>query len=164
MNINEEAIHRFYSSFQKLDYETMNDCYSDDIIFSDPVFGLLKGDEVKAMWEMLCKNAKDFSLTFSNIQAVDEEYYTCNWTATYTFSKTGKKVVNNIKAFMRLRDGKIIEHSDGFRLSKWIGQALGWKGVLLGWTGFMKRAVQKNARKNLEKFIEASGRSKRPDA
>ena len=164
MNTNEEIIHRFYSAFQKLDYETMNDCYSNDIIFSDPVFGLLKGDEVRSMWEMLCKNAKDFSLTFSNIQAVDEEYYTCNWTATYTFSKTGKKVVNNIKAFMRLRDGKIIEHSDGFRLSKWIGQALGWKGVLLGWTGFMKRAVQKNARKNLEKFIEASGRSKRPDA
>ena len=164
MNTNEEIIRRFYSAFQKLDYETMNDCYSDDIIFSDPVFGLLKGDEVRSMWEMLCKNAKDFSLTFSNIQAVDEEYYTCNWTATYTFSKTGKKVVNNIKAFMRLRDGKIIEHSDGFRLSKWIGQALGWKGVLLGWTGFMKRAVQKNARKNLEKFIEASGRSKRPDA
>ena len=164
MNTNEEIIRRFYSAFQKLDYETMNDCYSNDIIFSDPVFGLLKGDEVRSMWEMLCKNAKDFSLTFSNIQAVDEEYYTCNWTAIYTFSKTGKKVVNNIKAFMRLRAGKIIEHSDGFRLSKWIGQALGWKGVLLGWTGFMKRAVQKNARKNLEKFIEASGRSKRPDA
>jgi len=164
MNTNEEIIHRFYSSFQKLDYETMNDCYSDDIIFSDPVFGLLKGDEVKAMWEMLCKNAKDFSLSFSNIQAVDEEYYTCNWTASYTFSKTGNKVVNDIKAFMRLKDGKIIEHSDAFRLSKWIGQALGWKGVLFGWTGFMKRAVQKNARKNLEKFIEAPGRSKRPGA
>jgi len=153
MNTNEEIIHHFYSSFQKLDYEAMNDCYSDDIIFSDPVFGLLKGDEVKAMWEMLCKNAKDFSLSFFNIQAVDEEYYTCNWTASYTFSKTGNKVVNNIKAFMRLKGGKIIEHSDAFRLSKWIGQALGWKGVLFGWTGFMKRAVQKNARKNLEKFM-----------
>ena len=49
---------------------------------------------------MLCKNAKDFSLTFSNIQLLDEEYATCNWVATYTFSKTGRKVVNNIKAFM----------------------------------------------------------------
>jgi hypothetical protein len=25
---------------------------------------------------------------------------------------------------------------------------------MFGWTGFMKRAVQKNARKNLERFIE----------
>jgi ketosteroid isomerase-like protein len=155
MNNNQQIIGRFYSAFQKLDYATMNNCYSDDIIFSDPVFGLLKNGEVKAMWEMLCKNAKDFSLTYSDIQAIDEEYYTCKWTATYTFSKTGRKVVNQIKAFMRIHEGKIIEHSDAFRLSTWIGQALGWKGILFGWTGFMKRKIQKTARRNLEKFIVA---------
>ncbi|MEI9947303.1 MAG: nuclear transport factor 2 family protein [Chitinophagaceae bacterium] len=154
MDTNAQIVEKFYSAFQRLDYQTMNSCYSEDIVFSDPVFMLIKGDEVKAMWEMLCKNAKDFSLTFSDIEAVDEEYYTCRWTASYTFSKTGNKVVNNIKAFMRLKDGKITEHSDAFRLSKWIGQALGWKGVWFGWTGFMKRAVQKNARKNLEKFMQ----------
>ena len=155
MNNNQQIIGRFYSAFQKLDYATMNNCYSDDIIFSDPVFGLLKNGEVKVMWEMLCKNAKDFSLTYSDIQAIDEEYYTCKWTATYTFSKTGRKVVNQIKAFMRIHEGKIIEHSDAFRLSTWIGQALGWKGILFGWTGFMKRKIQKTARRNLEKSIAA---------
>jgi ketosteroid isomerase-like protein len=154
MPANEDIVNRFYSAFQKLDYKTMNDCYSEDIVFSDPVFLVLKADEVRAMWEMLCKNAKDFSLTFSNIQMLDEEYATCNWVATYTFSKTGRKVVNKIKAYMKFYEGKIIEHSDAFRLSTWIGQALGWKGVWFGWTGFMKRAVQKNARKNLMKFIE----------
>jgi uncharacterized protein len=154
MVTNEEVITRFYSAFQKLDYQSMNACYSDDIVFNDPVFGILRGDEAKYMWEMLCKNAKDFSLTFSNIQAIDEEYSTCNWTATYTFSRTGNKVVNKIKAFMKLKDGKIIEHSDAFRLSTWIGQALGVPGKLFGWMGWMKRKVQKNARKNLIKFIE----------
>jgi len=138
----------------------MNDCYRDNIIFSDPVFGLLREDEVKAMWEMLCKNAKDFSLAYSDIQLLDEEYATCKWTATYTFSKTGRKVTNHIKTYMRIQDGKIIEHSDAFRLSTWIGQALGWKGVLFGWTGFMKRAVQKNARKSLMRFMEKTGTGK----
>ena len=154
MQSNEDIIKRFYSAFQKLDYQTMNDCYSGDIIFSDPVFLVLKGDEVRAMWEMLCKNAKDFSLTFSDIEPLDEEYATCRWTATYTFSKTGKKVVNKIKAYMKFYDGKIIEHSDAFRLSTWISQALGWKGVIFGWAGFMKRAVQRNARKNLNHFMQ----------
>ncbi|HMK26735.1 MAG TPA: nuclear transport factor 2 family protein [Chitinophagaceae bacterium] len=154
MQANEEVIARFYSAFQKLDYKTMNDCYSDDIVFNDPVFGILRGDEAKCMWEMLCKNARDFSLTFSNIQSIDEEYATCNWVATYTFSKTGNKVVNKIKAFMKFKDGKIIEHSDAFRLSTWIGQALGWKGKLFGWMGWMKRKVQRGARKNLISFIE----------
>ena len=158
MPTNTDIISNFYSAFQKLDYQGMNNCYSDDIVFNDPVFGLLRGDEAKAMWEMLCKNAKDFSLTFSNIQLLDEEYATCNWIATYTFSKTGKKVVNNIKAFMRLKDGKIIEHSDGFKISKWAAQALGLPGVLFGWTGFMKSKIQKNARKSLIAFIEKTNR------
>ena len=159
MNDNEQLVKRFYTAFQRLDYKTMQDCYSDDIIFSDPVFLLLKGDEVKTMWEMLCTRAKDFSLQFSDIQVLDEEYTTCNWSATYTFSQTGKKVVNHVKAFMKIKEGKIIEHSDAFRLSTWIGQALGWKGILFGWTGFMKRAVQKKARKNLAAFMQKKNAS-----
>lgn len=153
MPTNEEVISRFYTAFQNLDHQAMNACYSEEIIFSDPVFLLLKDGQVRAMWEMLCTNAKDFSLTFSNIHAVDEEYYTCDWTATYTFSQTGRKVINKCKAFMRLKDGKIIEHSDGFRLSTWIAQALGWKGVLFGWMGWMKRKVQLGARAKLVEFM-----------
>jgi ketosteroid isomerase-like protein len=154
MSDNIAIVQRFYSAFQQLDYKTMNDCYSKDIVFSDPVFLVLHGDEVRAMWEMLCTHAKDFSLNFSDITLLDEEYATCNWAASYTFSKTGNRVINRVKAYMKLKDGKIIEHSDAFRLSTWIGQALGWKGKLLSWSGFMKKAVQKNARKSLKSFIE----------
>jgi ketosteroid isomerase-like protein len=157
MQANSDIITKFYSAFQRLDHVGMNSCYSEDIVFSDPVFGLLRGNEARYMWEMLCTNAKDFKLTFSNIQLLDEEYATCNWVATYTFSKTGRKVVNNIKAFMKIKDGKIIEHSDAFKISKWASQALGLSGQLLGWTSFMKRKIQTNARKNLIKFIESKG-------
>lgn len=157
METNEAVITRFYTAFSRLDHATMNSCYSEDIVFSDPAFGLLRGDEARSMWEMLCTNARDFSLTFTNIQLLDEEYATCNWTATYTFSKTGRKVVNHIKAFMKLKDGKIIEHSDAFKLSAWAAQALGWKGALFGWMSWMKKKIQKNARKNLVAFIEKKG-------
>jgi len=159
MSDNKQIIEKFYSAFQQLDYRGMQNCYSDDIVFSDPVFLLLRGNEAKAMWEMLCKNARDFSLSFSEIELIDHEYATCSWTASYTFSRTGRKVVNHIKAFMRLKDGKIIEHSDGFRLSAWAAQALGWKGVLFGWTGFMRRGIQKNARRNLAYFIQSKNAS-----
>lgn len=159
MSDNKQIIEKFYTAFQQLDYKAMQNCYSDDIIFSDPVFLLLKGNEAKAMWEMLCKNARNFSLSYSDIELIDHEYATCSWTASYTFSRTGRRVVNNIKAFMRLKDGKIIEHSDGFRLSTWAAQAFGWKGVLFGWTGFMKRGIQKNARRNLAYFIQSKNAS-----
>ena len=158
MNRNEELIHRFYTAFQQLDYKTMQDCYSDDPVFNDAVFGILEGEEVGAMWEMLCRNARDFSLEFSNIRSLDDEYATCNWTARYTFSKTGRKVVNRIKAHMRIQDGKITEHTDEFDIWKWSRQALGLSGILLGWSGFMKSKIRRNARKNLKAFIEKSHR------
>lgn len=157
MQTHTDVITTFYTAFSKLDHVTMSSCYSEDIVFSDPAFGLLRGEEAKYMWEMLCTNAKDFSLTFSNIQLLDEEYATCNWVATYTFSKTNRKVVNYIKAFMRFKDGKIVEHSDAFKLSKWAAQALGWKGALFGWMSWMKKKIQNNARKNLIAFIEKKG-------
>jgi len=151
----DELINKFYSAFQQLDHRGMNSCYSEDIVFFDPVFGFLRGDEVRSMWEMLCKNAKDFSLTYSNIKHLDDEYSTCEWVATYTFSKTGKKVVNRIKANMLFADGKIIEHSDAFSLHRWSSQALGFTGWLFGWNSFFQRKIKNKARKNLLKFIEA---------
>lgn len=134
----------------------MQSYYSDDIIFNDPAFGILEGPEAKAMWEMLCKNAKNFSLSFSNIQLLDEEYATCDWIANYTFSKTGRKVTNKIKAHMRLQDGMIIEHTDQFDIWKWSRQALGLPGILLGWSGYLKNKIRNNARKNLQKFMETN--------
>jgi len=152
---NTQTIVLFYEAFQKKDYVAMNSCYSDDIVFFDPAFGLLKGDEVRYMWEMLCTNAKDFSLTFGNIIELDEEYYTCDWVATYTFSKTGRKVVNKVRANMKFFDGRIIEHSDAFSLHKWSAQALGFSGWLLGWNKFFQNKIKNTAKKNLLKFMES---------
>jgi ketosteroid isomerase-like protein len=157
MNGNEQVIRRFYTAFQKLDYTTMQNSYTSDAVFSDPVFGLLQGNEVKAMWEMLCKSATNFSLTFSDIQLLDEEYATCHWIAVYTFSKTGRRVVNKIKAHMRIENGKITEHTDKFDLWKWSRQALGLPGLLLGWSNFIQGKVHRNAKKNLEKFMLKGG-------
>lgn len=151
---NKEIVRQFYTSFQKLDAAGMNACYSDEVVFSDPVFLVLKDDEVRAMWEMLCSNARKFSLEFSDIEIIDEEYVTCKWQATYLFSSTRRMVTNHAKAYMRIQNGKITEHSDAFRLSSWIAKAIGWKGVLFGWTEYMKKAVQTRAKRGLLDFME----------
>ena len=157
MNTNTQLIEKFYTAFQKVDAGGMNSCYSDDIVFFDTVFELLKGEEANCMWEMLCKNAKDFTLTYGNIVTLDEEYSTCDWVATYTFYKTGNRVVNKIKANMRFADGKIIEHSDAFSLHKWSKQAFGIPGVLIGWNSFFQNKIKRQAKQNLLKYIQAKG-------
>jgi len=155
MNINEETINRFYTAFQQLDYTTMHSCYHPEAVFNDPAFGLLDSGATKAMWEMLCKRAKDFSLTYDNIKLLDDEYTTCNWNATYTFGKTGRKVNNKIKAHMRFKEGLIIEHTDAFDFYKWTRMAIGLPGFLFGWSNFMQRKIQKEARAGLIKFMES---------
>ncbi|MEP6595809.1 MAG: nuclear transport factor 2 family protein [Ginsengibacter sp.] len=152
MNDNEGLIRTFYDAFARLDYKTMQSCYSDNPIFNDPVFGVLQGSEVRAMWEMLCKNAKDFSLRYSMIEA-DDEYGTCNWNASYTFSKTGRRVVNKVKAHVRIQNEKITEHTDEFDIYKWSRQALGLPGILLGWSGYLKNKIRYDAKRRLQTFI-----------
>ena len=154
MNSNIQLVEKFYTAFQQLDSTAMNSCYSDDIVFFDPVFGLLRGPEATSMWEMLCKNANNFSLTYGNIIALDEEYCTCDWIARYTFSKTGRQVINKVKANMRFADGKIIEHSDGFSVHQWSRQAFGITGVLLGWNSIFQNKIKNTAKKNLLRFME----------
>lgn len=154
MNQQEAIITKFYTAFQQKDAATMNSCYADDIVFSDPVFGMMQGDAVRAMWQMLCARAKDFSLEFGNIQCLDEEYATCNWTATYTFGGTGRKVVNKITAHMRIQNSIITEHSDAFSLYKWCRQALGPIGWIFGWSGFVHNSVRRKALKGLSQFMQ----------
>ena len=150
---NEETIHRFYSAFQKLDHATMQSCYHPDAVFSDPVFGLLDAVEVKAMWEMLCRRAKEFSLSYGDIKLLDEEYTTCKWTSKYLFAKTGRRVTNHITAYMRFKDGMIIEHTDAFPFYSWARQALGLVGWVFGWTNFLHKRIQLQARVGLERFM-----------
>lgn len=149
-----EIITRFYTCFAKKDSTGMNACYTEDIIFFDPIFDLLKGDEVRYMWDMLCKNAVDFSLTFDNIQDLGDNYYTCDWVANYTYSATNRKVVNKVKANMKIANGKILEHSDAFSMHKWSVQAIGFAGWLLGWNTFFQKKVKNEARKKLLSYMQ----------
>lgn len=154
MDANKQLISNFYEAFQKKNAAAMNACYSDDIVFYDPVFELLEHGRAKYMWEMLCKNARDLSVTYGNINDLGDHYYTCDWVASYTFSQTGRKVVNHVKAHMKIENGQIIEHSDAFSLHKWSTQALGFSGWLLGWNSFFQRKIKNKARRNLIKYME----------
>lgn len=149
--VNNALITRFYEAFNRLDAEAMSACYADDVLFSDPVFGTLRGRDAGDMWRMLTSRAKDFSLTFDLVRA-DEHSGGAHWVATYLFSQTGRTVVNDIQARFVFHNGKIIEHHDYFDLWRWSRQALGIKGLLLGWTPLVKNAIRAQARKGLKAY------------
>mgnify|MGYP001567456278 FL=1 len=148
---NNAVITEFYQAFNRLDADAMSACYTEDVLFSDPVFGELRGRQAGDMWRMLTSRAKEFSVVFDNLRA-DERTGGAHWVATYLFSQTGNTVVNDIQARFVFRDGKICEHHDHFDLWRWSRQALGTKGLLLGWTPFVQNAIRAQAQKGLKAF------------
>lgn len=153
MHTNAHLIERFYSAFQKRDAAGMAACYAPDVKFGDEVFPDLQGDRAKGMWKMLCERGKDLTIEFRDVQATDSEG-SAHWDATYTFSATGRKVVNRIDAKFKFKDGLIIEHRDTFDFYAWARQALGPIGLLLGWTPIIKSKVRRAAAGGLAKFME----------
>lgn len=154
MHPNERLIHTFYSAFQQKDPAPMQTAYAEDAQFSDEVFTRLSAAEARAMWEMLISRGKDLELTFGEVSA-DDQKGSARWTATYTFSQTGRKVTNHIRAEFEFdASGKIRRHRDTFDFYAWARQALGTSGLLLGWTSFLRKKVQDTARKSLVRYME----------
>jgi ketosteroid isomerase-like protein len=154
MTANETTITKFYTAISNSDVTQMCECYHPNVQFRDPVFGLLKGEEVCQMWRMLLERSKgNLKINFSEIKANDH-LGSARWIAHYNFSKTNRKVVNTIASKFLFKDGLIIKHTDDFDIWKWSKQALGIKGLLLGWTGFMQKKIQEQARMNLKKYSQ----------
>jgi ketosteroid isomerase-like protein len=154
MHPNEKLLHTFYSAFQQKDYQSMRDCYHPEAVFKDEVFQDLNAEETGKMWEMLVKRGTDLVITFSAVQA-DDQKGSVHWTARYTFSSTGRKVLNSIHAKFEFKDGKIYRHTDRFNFYQWARQAMGTTGYFMGWAPLFQKKVRAKARESLDRFMAA---------
>jgi len=150
---NAALIERFYTAFDRRDGDAMAACYAPDARFTDPVFGELTGAEVGAMWRMLTGRAPDLRVELVEHDA-DAAEGSARWIAHYTFSQTGRPVVNDVRASFRFRDGLIVEHTDRFGFYRWARQALGTQGKLLGWTPQLRLGVLRQARASLNRAMQ----------
>lgn len=153
---NADLIKRFYTAFQNRDSDGMAACYHKDVTFYDPMFQELKGDEARAMWAMLCERGKDLEIEFQ-ILRVDGDRVWAHWDARYTFTRTGRKVLNRIDAQFRIQDGLIIDHIDTFDLWAWEIQAIGFLGRLCGCCGFFQTKLRSQSRQALVSYMQKKG-------
>ncbi len=147
-----ELIAGFYEAFRKCDAGGMVACYHPEVVFSDPVFGELRGANAGEMWAMLCSRAKDLDIVYSGVSA-EAGRGRARWEATYTFTHTGRRVQNFIDATFEFRDGLIVRHDDVFDLYRWARMAFGPAGVLLGWTPFFQSKIRANAKRGFESWL-----------
>ena len=153
---NDSLIQSFYGAFAAKDGASMAACYAPDVSFSDPVFPDLHGAEAGAMWRMLTSRSTDLRVELLEHEA-DGDRGSARWQAHYTFTQTGRPVVNDIRASFRFADGLIAEHRDEFDFYRWARQALGPTGLILGWTPIVRSAVRRRARASLDEFLAQEG-------
>lgn len=152
----DDLIERFYGAFAQCDGASMASCYAPQATFSDPVFVGLDAREAGGMWRMLTSQATDLRVELLE-HSTDGERGSAHWRAHYTFSQTGRPVINDVHASFRFADGLIAEHIDEFDFYRWARQALGIQGLLLGWTPVLRGAVRSRARGSLEQFLTRQG-------
>jgi ketosteroid isomerase-like protein len=148
---NRALIRTLYDSLDRHDGEGMAACYAPTAQFRDPAFGELSGAEAGDMWRMLTGRAEDLSVELADHDANDETG-TAHWIAHYTFTDTGRPVVNDVRARFRFAAGLIVEHVDEFSFFAWSRQALGPLGLALGWTPLLPILVRRRTRGRLDAF------------
>jgi ketosteroid isomerase-like protein len=160
---NAALIERFYAAFARHDGDAMAACYAPDAIFRDPVFGQLDAAETAAMWRMLIARAPDLKVELAEHDA-DATQGSARWVAHYTFSSTGRPVVNEVRAKFKFRDGLIVEHFERFNFWRWSRQALGTIGVILGWSPSLRLRVHRDARRGLAAAMQQRNGAVPPSA
>jgi len=147
---NAKLIRDLYEAMNRHDGESMAKLYEPDGRFHDPAFGELTGDEAGDMWRMLTGRAEDLRVELAEHEAVADTG-SARWIAHYTFTRTGRPVVNEVQAAFRFHDGRIAEHDDSFSFWGWARQALGPAGLVLGLPP-LSAMVQRRAREDLAEF------------
>jgi ketosteroid isomerase-like protein len=153
MHAHAALLTRFYEAFARRDGAAMAACYHPDVVFSDPVFPRLTGEQPGAMWRMLTGRSPRLRVEFRDVTA-DGERGSVHWEAWYPFGPRERNVHNLIDARFRFRDGLIREHLDHFDLARWAAQGLGLVGGLLGWSPLLRFVIRRKAAGQLAAFMK----------
>jgi ketosteroid isomerase-like protein len=145
------VVTQFYEAFARRDAAAMAACYHPDATFEDPAFGPLDREAACAMWAMLLGRSADLTITH-HITSENGRAVRAHWEARYTFTRTGRPVLNRIEASFTLEDGLIRTHRDHFSFWAWARQAFGPSGLLLGWTPWFQARVRAEALRALTAY------------
>ncbi len=151
---NATLVRTFYDALARRDLDAMERCYHPDVTFGDPIFQELEGRaRIMGMWRLLTERNTGLDVSLRKVAAGPHEV-TTGWTAAYTFTATGRKVVNRIDSLFRFEGGLIVRQHDEFDFRHWSKMALGRPaGLVVGWTPALRARIRSQAMEGLRESM-----------
>lgn len=121
-----EKIISFYNKFNGKNLEILNQFYSDDVQFQDPITKTDGLDQLKKHYTKSYQNIKSIRFDFSEFIAMDNKY-SCTWVMTVAVNglNSGKEFqVSGISILYFNSEGLITYHRDYFDLSELVYEKL----------------------------------------
>lgn len=131
-----EVVRGFYDAFEQHDVAAMGALYANDVKFKDAIFTFGDQQGVTHMWTRLFQTDPKAQLKFT-VDSSTGDTVKGHWVADYHV--LGRPVHNEVATQMKVRDGKIVEHTDDFSWKKWAPQAFP-AGKLFTLPGFEQAA------------------------
>lgn len=148
MNKHKEIIERFFEEFKRRDFFQMKNFCTEDIYYFDPLYNLLRGEDLYMMWQLEYGQSNSFQLQKGEIKDEGDGYYVVDLQIEHD---APKKIAQKIKAYLRIEDDKISEYSSAFSIHNLCKQRYGLIGNLLGWNRLYQNRIKNDAR---SKFIQ----------
>jgi hypothetical protein len=149
MHSSARLIEKLYSALRDGDPDAAASCYTDDAHFQDIAISLDGRESIRQMWRLI--SSRNVEVTFDSL-AADDLRGDGHWVACYTFSDTGRRVVNDIHSRFSFREGLIVDHRDECDALSWANQGYPFpKNLLVGCVGPLRRF---GALRSLEEFIQ----------
>jgi len=145
-----DVLDTFLQALAHRDIDTMMSCYSAEATYHSPIFPHVEGDMLAATWQWFCAKAPDLTLTVKTC-TIEGEHAHVEWTATYTFPKTGRPVTQITTSTFTFDALKICCHSDHFDLHAWSRMALGPLGRVFGGRRWLQRSLQHAAAERVKR-------------
>jgi hypothetical protein len=150
---NQQIVEKFLSCYQQHDYEGMQSCLDDGVIFSDFAFDI-HGKEVISMWHWFCIKypPREQPIDVPEFTVLEETGDTilAKYRVKYLYGEDHRPVDYFIRARFTLKNDRIIEqHDEFFSISEYefAKMAFGFPEALLGLTPASDNRKEKNARK-----------------
>ena len=146
-----ELLDKFSNGLRNHDHQAMADCYHSNATFKDIAFDLPNKKMIHAMWHFIAES--DIRLLSFDVDQVNSNSGTANWSAEYTFRDTGRRVHNNTRSSFEFEGGLIVKQVDAANPWNWCLQALGPVKGRIAW--LIPAIRRRKAMGKLKSFIRS---------